>query len=390
MRNLGFCLLSRRYDGPQELRRTRADDIGQADEILRQTPDLNHEYLPIAGLEDYLKASQQLVFGKDSPALKEKRIATMQTISGTGALHLAARFLSKFYPESPSKKVHVSHPPYVNHLPILQDARLETALYPYYSPTTRSLDLDGFLETLSSIPSGSIILLHACAHNPTGVDPTQDQWKQIASIMKEKHHLPFFDSAYQGFASGDLDADAWAIRHFVSLDFSAILVAQSYAKNFGLYGERTGCLHVVTRELDLAQRIKSQMEKLQRVNISTPPAYGARIASTILNSPSLFSEWQSDLKTMAGRIVEMRQALQSLLENGKREEGKWKHLTDQTGMFCYSGLNPEQVRQLREVHHIYLTNDGRMSVSGLNRGNVEYVAEAFRAVSGQGKESANL
>lgn len=362
------------------------DLYDQADDILRQTSDLNHEYLPIAGLNDYLEASQQLVFGKDSKVFKDQRVATMQTLSGTGALHLGARFLSKFFPESEAKRVHVSSPPYVNHLPIFQDARLETALYPYYNPTTKSLDFDALLSNLDSIPSGSIVLLHACAHNPTGVDPSPKQWTQIATIMHQKGHLPFFDSAYQGFASGDLDADAWAIRHFVSLDFPAILVAQSYAKNFGLYGERTGCLHVVTQEPDLAQRIQSQMEKLQRVNVSTPPAYGARIASTILNSPALFSEWQNDLKTMAGRIVEMRRALRDLLEGGSAGmKGKWGHLTDQTGMFCYSGLDEEQVKTLRELWHVYLTGDGRMSVSGLNWGNVRYVAEAFRAVSkGQG------
>ncbi|KAK4498344.1 hypothetical protein PRZ48_011002 [Zasmidium cellare] len=358
--------------------------VKKADEILRQTPDLNHEYLPIAGLNEYLSASQQLVFGEDSPILKDHRVATMQTISGTGALHLGARFLHKFFPESEAKRVYVSSPPYVNHLPILHDARLETGFYPYYTPTTKSLDFENLLSTLETIPRNSIVLLHACAHNPTGVDPTQSQWRQIASVMRERHHLPFFDSAYQGFASGDLDADAWAIRHFASLDFPALLVAQSYAKNFGLYGERTGCLHVVTQEAELAGRIGSQMEKLQRVNISTPPAYGARIASTILNSPALFAEWQSDLKTMSGRIVEMRKALRSLLENGKGGEGKWKHLTEQTGMFCYTGLDPEQVRQLREQWHVYLTGDGRVSVSGLNWGNVRYVAEAFGGVTGKG------
>ncbi|KAF2174012.1 hypothetical protein M409DRAFT_35309 [Zasmidium cellare ATCC 36951] len=359
--------------------------VKKADEILRQTPDLNHEYLPIAGLNEYLAASQQLVFGKDSQILHNHRVATMQTISGTGALHLGARFLSKFFPESDAKRVHVSSPPYVNHLPILHDACLETAFYPYYTPTTKSLDCDALLATLHAIPEHSIVLLHACAHNPTGVDPTQSQWRQIASVMRERQHLPFFDSAYQGFASGDLDADAWAIRHFVSLDFPALLVAQSYAKNFGLYGERTGCLHVVAQDADLAARIKSQMEKLQRVNISTPPAYGARIASTVLSSPALFSEWQEDLRTMSGRIVEMRRALRALLEKGKGEEGKWKHLTEQTGMFCYTGLDPEQVRVLREKWHVYLTGDGRVSVSGLNWGNVRYVAEAFGAVEGMGK-----
>lgn len=351
---------------------------------MNQNPELNHEYQPIAGFPEYTEASQRLVLGNNSKAILEQRARTVQTLSGTGALSLAARFLAAYYPDSSAKRVWVSDPPYVNHLPIMQNAGLETGIYPYYASQTKSLNFTAWLDKLRQIPAESIILLHACAHNPTGVDPTHRQWEQIAEVMKEKRHTPFFDSAYQGFASGNLDNDAWTIRHFVEQDFDTVLIAQSYAKNFGLYGERAGALHVVTLSPDLSQRILSQLTRLQRVDISTPPAFGARIVATVLNDPRLFAEWQDDLRTMSGRIIEMRQALRAQIER-LGTPGGWRHVTDQSGMFCYSGLSKEQVGVLREAYHVYLTGDGRVSVSGLNGSNVGYVAQAVKeVVSGGG------
>ena len=351
----------------------------QAKAVLASSSDLTHEYLPIAGLEDYLTASQRLVLGNESIALQQKRIVSAQTLSGTGALHLGALFLSRFFPASPAKTVYVSSPPYVNHLPILKHVSLATGVYAYYSPATKGLDFAGLMESFSRMPDQSIILLHACAHNPTGVDPSRDQWKEIARVMKVKRQLPFFDSAYQGFATGDLDNDAWAIRHFVEQGFDTVMVAQSFAKNFGLYGERAGCLHVIAADADLASRIGSQLKLLQRVEISTPPAYGARIVSTILNDPELYERWKDDLRTMSNRILNRRGTLRRLLEtNGNI--GSWNHVTQQVGMFCYTGLTPRQVELMREKYHIYMTTNGRISISGLNTHNTEYVAEAFRAV----------
>ncbi|EME42295.1 hypothetical protein DOTSEDRAFT_133423 [Dothistroma septosporum NZE10] len=358
--------------------------VRKAKEMLHHNTDLNHEYQPIAGFPEYTEASQRLVLGNRSKAIREQRAVTVQTLSGTGALSLGARFLAAYYPHSSSKRVWVSDPPYVNHIPIMKDAGLETGIYPYYTARTRSLNFAEWLAKLRQIPLESIILLHACAHNPTGVDPTHRQWEQIAGVMKERRHLPFFDSAYQGFASGNLDDDAWAIRHFVEQGFDTILIAQSYAKNFGLYGERAGNLHVVTRNADLSQRILSQLTRLQRVSISTPPAFGARVVSTVLNDPRLFAEWQDDLRTMSGRIVEMRQTLRTRIEQ-LGTPGTWQHITDQSGMFCYSGLTPEQVAVLREVYHIYLTSDGRTSISGLNGQNVGYVAQAIKEVVSGGR-----
>ncbi len=255
--------------------------------------------------------------------------------------------------------------------------------YPYFSPQTKGLDFDGMRSGIQNAPEGSIVVLHACAHNPTGVDPTRDQWKEIAKVIRAKKHFPFFDCAYQGFASGDLENDAWAIRYFVAEGFE-LCIAQSFAKNFGLYGERAGAFHVVTGAGPDAQntigRIASQLAILQRSEISNPPAYGARIASLILNDPALFKEWEANLRTMAGRIIDMRKALRSKLEELNGKEGTWKHITDQIGMFSFTGLSEEQVLKVRDDAHVYMTKNGRISMAGLNTGNVEYTARAIHKV----------
>lgn len=221
-------------------------------------------------------------------------------------------------------------------------------------------------------------MLHACAHNPTGVDPTQEQWKKIAEVIRAKKHFPFFDTAYQGFASGDLARDGWAIRYFIEQGFE-LCIAQSYAKNFGLYGERAGCFHFVTAPSSDAEsivtRVASQLAILQRSEISNPPAYGARIASLILNDPKLFAEWEQDLKTMSGRIIDMRKALRSKLEE-LGTPGTWNHITEQIGMFSFTGLTEEQVLKVREDSHVYMTKNGRISMAGLNKNNIDYFAKA--------------
>ncbi|KAF1987555.1 aspartate aminotransferase [Aulographum hederae CBS 113979] len=354
--------------------------VKKADDIISKDPDLNHEYLPIAGLPQFTSASQKLVLGADSPAIKEGRVTSLQTISGTGACHLGGLFLSKFY--SPSKTVYLSNPTWANHNQIMSNVHLKTAQYPYFSASTRGLDFDGMISALSDAPSGSIILLHACAHNPTGVDPTKEQWKQIAAVMRERNLFPFFDTAYQGFASGDLAKDAWSIRYFVEQGFE-LLIAQSYAKNFGLYGERAGCFHFVAGPSASAQeatkRIGSQLAILQRSEISNPPAYGARIASLVLNDKDLFALWEENLREMSGRIIDMRKALQSKLEELKTP-GTWNHITEQIGMFSFTGLTEKQVLKIRADAHVYMTKNGRISMAGLNTNNVDYVAQAIDKV----------
>ena len=234
-------------------------------------------------------------------------------------------------------------------------------------------------STIRSAPSGSIILLHACAHNPTGVDPTREQWKEIASIIRERKHFPFFDCAYQGFASGDLENDAWAVRYFIEQGFE-LCIAQSFAKNFGLYGERCGAFHFVTSPgadaTNTVARVASQLAILQRSEISNPPAYGARIASLVLNDGDLFDEWKTNLREMSGRIIKMREELRGKLE-ALGTPGTWKHITEQIGMFSFTGLSEKQALKIREESHVYMTKNGRISMAGLNTGNVVYVAKAI-------------
>ncbi|KAI3320126.1 PLP-dependent transferase [Xylariaceae sp. AK1471] len=355
--------------------------VKKADEILRNDPNLDHEYAPIAGLASFTsKAAEVILGGADSPAIKEKRVTSVQAISGTGALHLGALFLARFYPGT--KKVYLSNPTWVNHHQIFSNVGIPVAQYPYFSKDTKGLDFEGMKKAISEAPDRSIILLHACAHNPTGVDPTFDQWKEIATIMKEKNHFPFFDSAYQGFATGNLMKDNAAVRYFVEQGFE-LAIAQSFAKNFGLYGERAGCFHLVTGPAPDASatiaRIASQLAILQRSEISNPPLYGARIVSTVLNDPKLFAEWEENLRTMSGRIIDMRKALRAKLEE-LGTPGTWNHVTDQIGMFSFTGLTEAQVLKIREEAHVYMTKNGRISMAGLNVNNIDYFVKAVDKV----------
>ncbi|KAF9881639.1 aminotransferase class I and II [Colletotrichum karsti] len=354
--------------------------VKKADEILRNDPELNHEYAPIAGIASFTGKANELMLGADSPAISEKRTTSVQTISGTGAVHLGALFLAKFY--KGNRTVYISNPTWANHNQIFGNVGLPIAQYPYFSKQTKGLDFDGMKEAIQAAPDRSIILLHACAHNPTGVDPTQEQWKEIAALLRQKNHFPFFDCAYQGFASGNLAADAWAVRYFIEQGFE-LLIAQSFAKNFGLYGERAGCFHFVTAPAsdaaDTTKRIASQLAILQRSEISNPPLYGARVAATVLNDPALFAEWEDNLRTMSGRIIEMRKVLRAKLEE-LGTPGTWNHITDQIGMFSFTGLSEAQVLKLREDAHVYMTKNGRISMAGLNTKNVEYFAKAVDKV----------
>lgn len=354
--------------------------VKKADEILRNDPNLDHEYAPIAGLASFTSKAAELILGPDSPAIKEKRVTSVQTISGTGAVHLGALFLARFFPGT--KKVYVSNPTWVNHHQIFSNVGVPVGQYPYFSKETKGLDFEGMKATLAEAPERSIILLHACAHNPTGVDPTLDQWKELAALIREKSHFPFFDTAYQGFATGDLTKDNAAVRYFVEQGFE-LVIAQSFAKNFGLYGERAGCFHFATsptaNAADTVTRVASQLAILQRSEISNPPLYGARIVSTVLNDPQLFAEWKENLRTMSGRIIEMRKVLRAKLEE-LGTPGTWNHITDQIGMFSFTGLTEAQVLKIREEAHVYMTKNGRISMAGLNTNNIDYFAQAVDKV----------
>lgn len=262
---------------------------------------------------------------------------------------------------------------------MFENVHLRVQGYPYFCESTRLLDFEGLMTRLKSASRGSIVLLHACAHNPTGVDPTPAQWKEIAKLMQTNGLFPFFDCAYQGFATGDLTQDNFAIRYFVEQGFE-LLVAQSFAKNMGLYGQRVGALHFIAapspQAQDTVDRVASQLSILQRSEISSPPIYGAKIASTILNDKQLFSEWERDLQTMSGRIIEMRQALKQELKN-LQTPGQWDFITSQIGMFTFTGLSKQQVIELRVKWHVYMAETGRISMAGLNTSNLKYFARAL-------------
>ncbi|KIK59788.1 hypothetical protein GYMLUDRAFT_658122 [Collybiopsis luxurians FD-317 M1] len=353
--------------------------VKKAEQIILNTPALDHEYLPITGLPEFTTAAANLILGSDSRAISETRVTSVQTISGTGANHLGALFLSRFYPWSGNKEIYLSDPTWANHQAIFKNVGITPVNYPYYDPKTIGLDFDGFLSSLKSAPAGSVFLLHACAHNPTGVDPTREQWSTIADAILEKGHYAFFDCAYQGFASGDLDNDAWAIRFFVDKGVN-MLVCQSFAKNAGLYGERVGALHIISTSKEAAERVRSQLSVLQRSEISNPPTYGARIVTLILNDPALFDEWKRDIQTMAGRIINMRKQLFKLLTEELHTPGNWDHIVNQIGMFSFTGITPEQSKILTEKYHIYLTANGRISMCGLNSSTIGYFAESLDKV----------
>uniref|UniRef100_A0A481MQK5 Aspartate aminotransferase n=1 Tax=Nipponaphis monzeni TaxID=196483 RepID=A0A481MQK5_9HEMI len=333
----------------------------------------NHEYLPIFGLESFTKAASQLLLGDIVQRQEEGSIFGVQSLSGSGALRVGAEFLAKhlkcttFYYSLPTWENH--------HLIFMNSGFNDAKTYRYWNEEKRSLDCDGFFEDLSNAPENSVIILHGCAHNPTGLDPTKDQWKQIAEIMKERKLIPFFDNAYQGFASGDVEKDAWSVRYFLSQGFE-FLCSQSFAKNYGLYNERAGNLTFVLNSTDNVKAVKSQVTMIVRGMYSNPPNHGARTVSTILNNPELKEEWLDTLKIMTGRIKDMRKALRENLEQ-LGTIGKWNHITDQTGMFSYTGLSANHVEYLRKKYHIYMLRSGRINICGLTNNNINYVAEAI-------------
>ena len=339
---------------------------------------MNHEYAGIVGVADFNKLSLQFAYGADSAPIAEGRVAVTQTLSGTGACRLVGEFLSRFV--GAGSPIYLPSPTWGNHIPIMKDAGLEVRRYRYLDSKTNGLDFAGLMEDADAAPDGSPFMLHACAHNPTGVDPTEAQWNEISALMKRKQHKVFFDCAYQGFASGDATRDAHAIRQFVA-DGHSIMLSQSYAKNFGLYGERIGALSVVCADADEKARVESQLKILVRPMYSNPPVYGARIVAEVLGDPALRAQWTAECKAMADRIIEMRAALRSQLgaAGSKRE---WSHITSQIGMFAFTGLTEPEVLELRSKYHIYLTNDGRISMAGVTTGNVEYLASSIAAVAG--------
>ncbi|XP_076660641.1 glutamate oxaloacetate transaminase 2 isoform X1 [Halictus rubicundus] len=350
--------------------------VRKAEDHIRRK-EMDKEYSAISGNAEFCKHSINLALGEGHEVIKNGLNATVQGISGTGSLFVGANFLSRFFPGS--KDIYVPTPTWGNHRPVFKLANLTVKAYRYFDPNTCGLDFNGVLDDINKIPEKSIVLLHACAHNPTGVDPKPEQWKELSALIKKRNLFPFFDMAYQGFASGSIDKDSMGVTTFLA-DGNKIALAQSYAKNMGLYGERVGALTLVTSSKEEADRVLSQLKILIRPMYSNPPIYGARIVNEVLGNPELKQQWLGDVKGMADRIISVRQKLSDNLKKcGSSLD--WSHVTDQIGMFCYTGLKPNQVEKLTKDYSIYLTKDGRISMAGVTTKNVDYLAHAMHEVT---------
>ncbi|XP_030927390.1 aspartate aminotransferase, mitochondrial-like isoform X1 [Quercus lobata] len=323
-----------------------------------------------------VEESVKLAYGKDANVVKEGTFAGLQALSGTGACRLFAEFQRRFHPESP---IYFPDPTWSNHPNIWRDAQVPVRTFQYYHPVSKGLNFAALMDDIKNAPDASFFLLHPCAHNPTGVDPTAEQWREISYQFKVKSHFPFFDVAYQGFASGDLDMDAQAIRIFLE-DGHLVGCAQSFAKNMGLYGHRVGCLSVLCADAKQAVAVKSQLQQIARAMYSNPPIHGLLLVSTILSDPETKALWVKEVKVMANRIQQMRSTLRESLEK-LASPLNWEHITNQVGMFCFSGLSADQVDRLVREFHIYLTRDGRMSMAGVTTSNVSYLANAIHEVT---------
>ena len=272
----------------------------------------------------------------------------------------------------------MSNPTWGNHKQVFETAGVPLRSYRYFDKKTKGLDIKGMIADLENATPGSAVLLHTCAHNPTGVDPTKEQWAQIAAVCKRNNLYPFFDTAYQGFTSGSLDTDAYGLRLFLDQGFEMI-IAQSFAKIMGLYGERTGALHVVCADKQSAARVMSQIKIIVRCNYSSPPKHGARIAAAILNNPANRQQWLDELVAVCKRMNDMRAALRGSLEK-KGVPGDWSHITTQIGMFSFTGLTTKQSETMVKKHSVYMTKNGRISICGVTTKNVDYIAEAIKDV----------
>jgi len=331
-------------------------------------------YLAIDGSPEYNAASQRLVFGDNHEIVTSGRAATVQAPGGTGALRVAADFVAEI---TPGATVWISDPTWPNHPSVFASAGLKVATYPYFDPATNGVNFDGMLAALRAIPAGDVLLLHGCCHNPTGVDLSPAQWQAVGQIAAERGILPLLDFAYQGFADG-LEEDAAGVR-IITGHCPEIFVASSYSKNFGLYNERVGALTVVARNAEAAETALSHVKRCVRANYSNPPAHGGEIVRTILGDSFLRSRWEAEVTAMRERINTMRHLfVETLNEKGVTRD--FSFIARQRGMFSFSGLNPAQVKALRERHGVYIVGSGRISVAGMTEGNMDYLCEAIADV----------
>ncbi len=350
--------------------------VREAEKRLAAGPS-SKTYLPIPGAAGYLLAVQELAFGAGSEVLTAGRLAGAHTPGGTGGLRVVADFLHKNFPQT---TVWLSNPTWPNHQSIFAAAGLATQTYPYFDQATNSLKLDAMLAAIEKMAPGDVILLHGCCHNPTGIDPTPAEWKQIVSLVNKQKVLPFLDFAYQGFGDG-LEEDAVGLREFAEAG-GEFIVCSSFSKNFGLYRERVGAVAVVCNSAHDVAAVQSQLNQVVRANYSNPPAHGAEIVETILKDPELRPMWEKELTAMRDRINGMRSQLVQVLA-AKKVPGDYSFIKDQRGMFSFSGLTKDQVELLRDEYAIYIVGSGRINVAGLTSANIDRVAEAVGSVVGQ-------
>jgi len=335
-------------------------------------------YLPIEGIAGYNQGAQRLLLGQNAPAINEGRVVTMQTLGGTGALKVGADFLRQLLPQS---KVAISNPSWENHRALFERAGFVVGTYPYYAADGQGevpgLDFDGMVACLEALPARTIVVLHACCHNPTGVDPSPQQWQRIAEVVQARGLLPFIDIAYQGFGEG-LQEDAAVVRLFSQLGIN-VVISSSYSKSFSLYGERVGALTLISVSSEESERVMSQLKRTIRTNYSNPPLHGSAIVSTVLSTPALAQQWEEELGQMRQRIRAMRtQLVGRLAALGVQQD--FSFILAQRGMFSYSGLSAAQVARLAQEFGIYAVSTGRICVSALNPANLDYVADAIAQV----------
>ncbi|EEQ36299.1 putative aspartate aminotransferase [Clavispora lusitaniae] len=357
--------------------------VKKAEKILLEK-ETDKEYTGIIGSKAYQTAVRNFIFnnsGKDvsgAKLIKDNRIVTAQTISGTGSLRVIADFLVRFYS---SKHILVPKPSWANHVAVFSDAGMSTEFYTYYDVKANGLDFESLKSSLSAAADESVVLLHACCHNPTGMDLTPEQWDEVLAIVQEKKLFPLVDMAYQGFASGSPYKDIGLVRKMNKLvaegKINSYALCQSFAKNMGLYGERTGSVSIVTESGEQSAAVESQLKKLIRPMYSNPPIHGSRIVETIFSDEALLNEWLADLDAVVSRLNVVRDKLYEKLD---KSNYNWDHLLKQRGMFIYTGLSAEQVVELREKYSVYATEDGRFSISGVNEHNVDYLADAINQV----------
>lgn len=347
--------------------------VGKAEAQLmaKATP---RTYLPIEGLAAYDKAVQELVFGADSAVVQEKRAITAQALGGTGALKLGADFLKRF---SANSQVWISDPSWENHRALFESAGFTVNNYPYYDAATRGVNFAGMLKALKEMPADSIVLLHACCHNPTGADLTADQWTEVIQVVTQRGLIPFLDMAYQGFGDG-IAEDGKVVRRFAEAG-GPLFVSNSFSKSFSLYGERVGALSIVATSTEEAARVLSQLKRVIRTNYSNPPTHGGQVVATALATPELRKLWEDELAAMRVRIREMRHALVQKLKE-KAPGHNFDFVTQQRGMFSYSGLTKAQVERLRNEFSIYAVDTGRICVAALNSRNIDTIVDAIAKV----------